>query len=83
MRLSFIGALALGLLLASACATARPGPTPASIDAEAARAMAATGAKGLAIAVVEDGRVTHVGAYGVRNLKGEPLTTDTVMYGRR
>jgi CubicO group peptidase (beta-lactamase class C family) len=81
MRLSFIGALALGLLLASACATARPGPTPASIDAEAARAMAATGAKGLAIAVVEDGRVTHVGAYGVRNLKGEPLTTDTVMYG--
>jgi CubicO group peptidase (beta-lactamase class C family) len=43
--------------------------------------MAATGAKGLAIAVVEDGRVVHVGAYGVRNAAGAPLTPETIMYG--
>ncbi|MFT3761370.1 MAG: serine hydrolase domain-containing protein [Pseudoxanthomonas sp.] len=65
----------------AACATAPSRPSPAGIDAFAARAMEETGANGLAIAVIEDGRVAHVGAYGVRNAKGDPLTTDTVMYG--
>jgi CubicO group peptidase (beta-lactamase class C family) len=27
------------------------------------------------------GKVTCVHAYGIRNAKGDPLTTDTVMYG--
>lgn len=70
--------------LVSACATqpdAPQAPSPAQIDAFAAQAMAGTGAKGLAIAVIENGRVVHVGAYGARNAKGEPLQTDTVMYG--
>jgi CubicO group peptidase (beta-lactamase class C family) len=77
---ALLGAL---LLCLSACATAAPPQrwTPQSLDAEVASAMAATGAKGLAIAVVEDGRPVHVKSYGVRNVKGEPLTTDTVMYG--
>lgn len=43
--------------------------------------MAATGAKGLAIAVIDNGRVRSVQAFGARNEKGAPLTTDTVMYG--
>lgn len=73
------------VLLLGACAAPPTGspamPSPAQVDALAARAMAATGARGLAIAVVDGGRVTHVGAYGQRNEKGEPLTPDTVMYG--
>lgn len=43
--------------------------------------MEQTGAKGLAIAVIEKGEVVSVRAYGVRNAKGDPLTTGTVMYG--
>ena len=76
--------LAAGLLL-SACASVegggRSGPTPAQIDAEVARAMAGTGAQGLAIAVIEDGRPVYVQAYGKRNAAGASLTTETIMYG--
>jgi CubicO group peptidase (beta-lactamase class C family) len=43
--------------------------------------MAQTGAKGMSIAVIDHGKVTYVHAYGARNAKGDPLTTDTVMYG--
>ncbi len=56
-------------------------PETAALDAMAARAMAATGARGLAIATIDDGRVRDVRAYGDRNARGEPLRTDTVMYG--
>lgn len=51
------------------------------LDRAATEAMARTSAKGLAIAVIDRGRVTHVRAYGVRNAKGDPLTPETVMYG--
>ena len=44
-------------------------------------AMRHSNAKGLAIAVIDDGEVRSVQAFGVRNAKGEPLTVDTVMYG--
>lgn len=73
---------AVAALLAG-CATtpAVNRPTARDIDVEAARAMTAAGAQGMALAVVEDGRVVHVAAYGKRNVKGEPLTRDTVMYG--
>ncbi|TSC31581.1 serine hydrolase [Corallococcus sp. Z5C101001] len=80
-------ALTLFALLSSGCATAPapraapPVPDTVALDAEAARAMAATGAKGLAIAVIDDGRVVATRAYGARDAKGEPLRTDTVMYG--
>ena len=43
--------------------------------------MAETGAKGLAVAVVEDGRPVFVRSWGVRNARGEPLERDTIMYG--
>ena len=47
----------------------------------ARRAMAETHANGLAIAVIDHGRVVSVEAFGKRNAKGDPLTVDTVMYG--
>jgi CubicO group peptidase (beta-lactamase class C family) len=84
MKRPLLAAATLALL---ALRRSRRGPReaagldPARIDAEAAAAMSATKAKGLAIAVVEDGRVAFVRSYGVRNAAGDPLTTDTVMYG--
>jgi CubicO group peptidase (beta-lactamase class C family) len=56
-------------------------PGAAAIDARVRAAMAETHANGLAIAVIDDGRVAYVQAYGARNAKGDPLQTDTVMYG--
>jgi CubicO group peptidase (beta-lactamase class C family) len=56
-------------------------PDAQKIEALARQAMAETGARGLAIAVIEDGRIATVQAFGDRNAKGEPLTIDTVMYG--
>jgi CubicO group peptidase (beta-lactamase class C family) len=53
-----------------------------AIDAEALRLMAAENVQGMALAVIEEGRVVHVAAYGRRNVERNlPLTTDTVMYG--
>lgn len=51
------------------------------MDRAALAAMEQTGAKGLAIAIIDQGQVASVRAYGVRNAKGDPLTTNTVMYG--
>lgn len=81
--MNLLKALALCAAVA-ACAAGRNTSSPpsgAQVDAFVARAMAATGAKGIAVAVIEDGRVVHVGAYGARNEKGEPLEEGTVMYG--
>ena len=47
----------------------------------AKQAMAETGTRGLAVAVIDRGRIVSVQAFGERNAKGEPLTIDTVMYG--
>ena len=73
-------ALFLILVLAGNASLA-PLPVPAAVDARVRAAMADTRANGMAIAVIEDGRVAYVQAYGARNAKGEPLQTDTVMYG--
>lgn len=51
------------------------------LDVHVPRLMRETGAKGLAVAVIENGRVRHAKAWGSRNAKGDPLTTSTVMYG--
>lgn len=56
-------------------------PGAAEIDARVATAMADTQAQGLALAVIDDGRITHVKAYGRRNAAGDPLERDTIMYG--
>jgi CubicO group peptidase (beta-lactamase class C family) len=56
-------------------------PSGAAIDAKVGSIMTQTGANGMAIAVIDHGKVAYVPAYGIRNAKGDPLTTDTVMYG--
>lgn len=56
-------------------------PDAAQVEALALKAMADTGARGLAVAVIDDGQVRSVQAFGHRNAKGEPLNTDTIMYG--
>lgn len=61
-------------------AMAAPKPT-AKLDALVRQAMADTGAKGIAVAVIENGSVRQIGTWGVRNVAGAPLTADTVMYG--
>lgn len=71
------GAALLALLLAG-CMTV---PSPSPLDHIAADAMRSTGARGLAIAVIEDGQVQSVGAFGARDAAGDPLRTTTVMYG--
>lgn len=62
-------------------AVAQRMPTGAAIDAEVGKIMTRTHAKGMAVAVIDRGKVGYVHAYGIRNAKGDPLTTDTVMYG--
>jgi CubicO group peptidase (beta-lactamase class C family) len=66
---------------ASLVSSAQTIPSGAAIDAKLAGIMAKTGAHGIAVAVVDHGEVAYVHSYGVRNAKGDPLTTDTVMYG--
>src|SRR5580693_3803741 len=56
-------------------------PNGAAIDAEVGKIMSRTHAKGMAVAVIDHGKVGYVHAYGIRNAKGDPLATDTIMYG--
>lgn len=51
------------------------------LDAAARNAMIKTGARGLAVATIHQGKVSHVAAFGHRDAGGRPLTVDTVMYG--
>jgi CubicO group peptidase (beta-lactamase class C family) len=81
MSFSLLASLLFATLCLPANAAAQTVPSSAAIDAEVSRIMSRTHAQGLAVAVVDHGKVGHVGAYGVRNAKGDPLTTDTFMYG--
>lgn len=77
-------ALLLALSLPAPIALAAPPaavPDAAAVDAEMARMMAITHAQGLALAVIDQGKVVQVHAAGKRNAAADPLTTDTVMYG--
>lgn len=71
-----LAALAVGLLAAPASAS----PDGRQLDAEIDRLLAVGKIPGLAAAVIENGKLTHVVARGVRNEKGDPLTADTIMY---
>lgn len=51
------------------------------LDALVTAGMARTQTQGLAIAVIERGKVKLVKTWGKRNTKGDPLTDATVMYG--
>ena len=72
-------------LALSSCAhramTAQGLPDEAVIAGYADVAMRETGAKGLAIAVIDNGHVRSVQSFGDRNTKGDPLTTESLMYG--
>lgn len=70
------GLLALGS--AALVSAGKPGP---DMDAAVKAAMAETGAKGVAVALIDKGKVISVRTYGVRNAKGDPLQADTIMYG--
>lgn len=50
-------------------------------DTQIRQWMTEDGEEGLAYAVIDEGQVRHVRAFGKRNAAGEPLETDTVMYG--
>ncbi len=57
-------------------------PDGRTIDAEAKRLMQSEGVQGMALAVIDGGKVVHVAAYGHRNVEHAlPLTTDSIMYG--
>lgn len=73
--------LLLSVFLLSVPLAAQTIPSGAAIDAKVGGILAQTGAHGMAVAVVDHGKVVYVHAYGIRNAKGDPLTTDTVMYG--
>jgi CubicO group peptidase (beta-lactamase class C family) len=80
-------ALACGMVLALAGSSAgMSGPRKAAelgprLDAAVAEAMKRTGARGLAIAVIDGGQPVLVKAWGERNAAGDPLGTDTILYG--
>ena len=73
-------AIMIGAMTIATTIQAAP-PKSAKVAVLARTAMEDTGAKGIALAVIDHGRVTSVQAFGVRNVKGDPLTVDTVMYG--
>lgn len=56
-------------------------PGSDAIDQRVRAIMSSTHANGMAIAVIDHGKVGYVHAYGIRNAKGDPLNTDTIMYG--
>ena len=69
------------LVLSCASLAAQTIPAGQAIDAEVGRIMTRNHANGLAIAVVDHGKVGYVQSYGIRDAKGDPLTPDTIMYG--
>lgn len=76
-----LGSAFLAAFLASAVAfPALAASDYGKLDAEIDRLLAASKVPGVAMAVIDDGKVAHVVAKGVRNAKGAPLTTDTIMY---
>ncbi|GJM08861.1 MAG: hypothetical protein DHS20C11_11370 [Lysobacteraceae bacterium] len=75
-----LGVLASSLLWG--CHHHAKNPDPYAIDIEAQRLMTQGDVKGLALAIIDNGQVVHVAAYGHRNVEHDlPLTQDTVMYG--
>jgi len=68
------------LALSSAVPVSAAYPT-GNVEVAVKVAMTETGAKGVALALIEHGKVVSVRTWGARNEKGDPLTADTVMYG--
>ena len=72
--------LALALLSVLICLPAAAAeqtiPKDAAIDTEVHKIMKQTHANGIAVAVIDHGKVLSVRAYGIRNSKEDPLTPD-------
>jgi CubicO group peptidase (beta-lactamase class C family) len=79
LMIKLLPILASGLL--STLAGAQTIPSNGAIDQRVAAIMASTHANGMAVAVIDHGKVGYVQAYGTRNAKGDPLNVDTMMYG--
>ncbi|MET3725943.1 serine hydrolase domain-containing protein [Sphingomonas trueperi] len=75
-----LASLWLVAVLGSGSAQAKPFANR-ELDAAVHAAMARTGAKGVAIALIDRGKVVSVRTYGVRNAAWDPLSPDTIMYG--
>lgn len=77
--------LLVAMLFAALCcpieAVAQTLPSGSDIDAKVSMIMTRTHARGMAVALIDHGKVSYVRAYGIRNATGDPLTTDTAMYG--
>jgi CubicO group peptidase (beta-lactamase class C family) len=54
---------------------------PAPVERHIREAMATAHVQGLALAVIDEGKVAYTASWGVRNAARQPLTPDTVMYG--
>ncbi|OQW73646.1 MAG: serine hydrolase [Proteobacteria bacterium ST_bin14] len=76
-RRHVLGAIAMLTLTASAA----PARQFAPLDAAVRAAMKKSGARGLAIAVIERGKPAFLRSYGARNAANAPLDVDTIMYG--
>ena len=69
------------LAMLGAC-SAPPQTAVPGLDAQVQRLMQREHVQGMALAVIEGGKVRKVAAYGQRNVANAlPLTTDTIMYG--
>ncbi len=70
------------VLLGAACSSSQQNalPTRDQIDAEVHRVMQDTGARGLALAIIDDGEIVQVSVYGDRNDAGDPLELTSIMY---
>ena len=77
--------LALAMPLALGGCAVRPAaeavPNSLMIDSTARALMQREHVQGLALAVINNGRIVHVAAYGIRNAARDPLTNETIMYG--
>jgi CubicO group peptidase (beta-lactamase class C family) len=78
---AMLSACASGSATSPASSAKRTQMSTQQLDRVITEGMAATGSRGLAVSVIDRGQVTYTKAYGVRNGAGEPLQTDTVMYG--
>ena len=80
LRTAFRALLAT-VILAMPIAEASEKSLAVRLDALVQEGMSRTQTQGLAIAVIDDGKVELVKTWGRRNGNGDPLTADTVMYG--
>lgn len=70
--------LRFAILLLALVAPVHAAP-PADLDERVREVIAAHGVPGMAVAIVEDGKVVHAKGYGVRRLGGtEPVGPDTI-----